>query len=182
MQVFIQITAGADTGPLFNLASNADIPAFSGFESGVDKADLVTGYTTTAPAGTTIVRVTSTGSCTNSIDILLSTTTTTSTTTSAPYSVFVVGFDVTASPSPGGWAVNTDACSGSGTPLTLYANPASTTFQDLITNGHALYTDNTLTTPFNGQGLWYKTLTPASNDVVRIDTSGFIDVSIFNCP
>lgn len=82
MQIFIQITAGADTGPLFNLASNADVPEFSGFESGVNKADLVAGYTTTAPAGTTTVRVTSTGSCTNSEDILLGTTSTTSTTSS----------------------------------------------------------------------------------------------------
>lgn len=82
MQIFIQITAGADTGPLFNLASNADVPAFSGFESGVNKADLVAGYTTEAPAGTTTVSVTSTGDCTNSINIVLGTTSTTSTTSS----------------------------------------------------------------------------------------------------
>lgn len=72
MQVFIQITAGADTGPLFNLSSDADPGgAFSGFESGVSKADLVAGYTTTAPAGATVIRVTSTGLCTEFVNIVL---------------------------------------------------------------------------------------------------------------
>ena len=182
MLVTIQITAGADTGPLFNLSSDADSPPFSGFESGVPKASLVAGYTTTVPSGATIVRVTSTGFCTNFTNLPIGSTTTTTTTTALPYSVFVVGFDVSVSPGPSGWSSNTLACGGSGTPLTLYANPASTTFQDLITNGHALYTNSSLTTPFNGQGLWYQTVTPAGNNVVRIDTNGFIDTAIYNCP
>jgi hypothetical protein len=174
-------TAGSDTGP-FDLYENSTGP-FVLFESAVDKIDLTTlpGYSTTVPSGTTQVRVQSTGVCPNYIDIVLEQTTTTTTTTALPYSVFVVGFDVTASPSPGGFASNTLACSGSGTPLTLYSNPASTTFDQLISNGHALYTNNTLTTPFDGQGLWYKALSPASNRVVRIDTNGFIDTAIYNC-
>lgn len=97
-------TAGADTGP-FNLYSDVD-GFVSAFETGVSKAALVAGYTTTlAPNGTTTVRVMSNNPlCTNYIDIPVlpcgsttttttsssttttssSTTTTTSTTTAVP--------------------------------------------------------------------------------------------------
>lgn len=73
-------TAGTDTGP-FNLFSDVD-GYTTAFVSGVSKSALVAGYTTTlAPVGTTIVRVKSTGLCSNYIDITLTLPTTTTTTT-----------------------------------------------------------------------------------------------------
>jgi hypothetical protein len=63
-------TAGADSGP-FDLYSNLDsftVP----FETGVSKASLVGGYTTTlVPDYTTTVRVVSTGMCISSVNIPL---------------------------------------------------------------------------------------------------------------
>lgn len=63
-------TAGADSGP-FNLYS--DVDGFtSAFEVGVAKASLEAGYASSlVPDYTTVVRVLSTGACTNYIDILL---------------------------------------------------------------------------------------------------------------
>jgi hypothetical protein len=77
-------TAGADTGP-FNLFSDAD--GFTApFQTGVAKASLVAGYTSTVvPDGATVVRVRSTSVlCTNYVDLPIAgiTTSTTSTTTS----------------------------------------------------------------------------------------------------
>jgi hypothetical protein len=80
-------TAGADTGP-FNLYSDVD-GFISAFETGVSKAALLAGYTSSlVPNGTTIIRVMSSNElCTNFIDITISgecTTTTTTTTTTLP--------------------------------------------------------------------------------------------------
>ena len=60
-------TAGADSGP-FNLLSNAD--SFSTpFETNITRSSLLLGYTTNLiPDAATVVRVQSTGSCTNFID------------------------------------------------------------------------------------------------------------------
>ena len=62
--------AGADTGPfdLYSDATSYTVP----FQTGVSRATLQSGYGTTAPDGTTIVRVTSTSAlCPVSIDITL---------------------------------------------------------------------------------------------------------------
>jgi hypothetical protein len=82
MTVLITLTvAGADSGP-FNLYSNLD-GYTSAFETGVSKAALLAGYSSSlVPDFTTIIRVMSTGVCTNYIDIpvgLIPTTTTTTT-------------------------------------------------------------------------------------------------------
>ena len=82
MKVLITLTvAGADSGP-FNLYSNTD-GFVSAFETGVSKASLLAGYASAlVPDYTTVIRVLSTGDCTNYIDIVLDEpTTTTSTTT-----------------------------------------------------------------------------------------------------
>jgi len=82
MTVYITLTtAGADTGP-FNIYSDVD-GYVSAFETGVSKASLLAGYTSSlAPNGTTIVRVMSASAlCTNYIDLTLSMCTTTTTTT-----------------------------------------------------------------------------------------------------
>jgi len=80
MFIYITLTsAGADSGP-FNLYSNVD-GYVSAFATNVPKATLLAGYSVIAPAGTTTVRIISTGVCTNFIDVTVSTTTTTTTTT-----------------------------------------------------------------------------------------------------
>lgn len=85
MTVLITLTvAGADSGP-FNLYSNLD-GYVTAFESGVPKASLLAGYSSSlVPDFTTIIKVLSTGACTNYIDIVLDeVTTTTTSTTGAP--------------------------------------------------------------------------------------------------
>lgn len=85
MDILLTLTlAGADTGP-FDLYSDVD-GYVAAFETGVLKADLLAGYTTTfAPTGTNVVRVKSTGLCENYIDIVLTVPTTTTTTTTVLY-------------------------------------------------------------------------------------------------
>ena len=80
MTVLITLTtAGTDTGP-FNLYSNVD-GYVSAFETGVSKAALLAGYSSAlVPNGTTIIRIKSTGTCVNYIDVSVVTTTTTTTT------------------------------------------------------------------------------------------------------
>lgn len=101
MIVLITLTAaGTNTGPLFNLYSDTDgyvVP----FESGVTKAALVAGYLSTlVPNGTTIVRVQSTGACTNYIDINVvnTTTTTTSSSTSTSSTTLTTSSTTTSAP------------------------------------------------------------------------------------
>jgi hypothetical protein len=88
-------TAGTSTGP-FNLLSDYD-SYVSPFETNKSKATLVTGYTSSlVPNTATIVRVLSSGSCTNYVDLPISgsvttTSTTTSTTTLTTSNRFRVG-------------------------------------------------------------------------------------------
>jgi hypothetical protein len=84
MTVFITLTlAGANVGP-FNLYSDID-GYTTAFESGVSAAALLAGYSSDlVPDGTTIIRLLSTGQCTNYFDIVLTELTTTTTTTGAP--------------------------------------------------------------------------------------------------
>jgi len=85
-------TAGTDTGP-FNLFSDVDGYTVA-FVSGVSKSALVSGYSTSlAPVGTTIVRVKSTGLCSNYIDIILAPSTTTTTTSTCPTYYQLAGCD-----------------------------------------------------------------------------------------
>jgi hypothetical protein len=91
MTVLITLTiAGSDTGP-FSLFSNLDAYT-SAFESGVSKASLLAGYPSAlVPDYTTVVRLRSTGDCTNFIDIPLytsPTTTSTSSTTTTTTTIF----------------------------------------------------------------------------------------------
>jgi hypothetical protein len=101
MTVLITLTtAGTDTGP-FDLYSNVD-GYVSAFEIGVSKAALVAGYSSAlVPNGATIIRIKSTGTCVNYIDVNVVTTTTT-TTTGTPTTTTTT----TAAPS----TVTIDAC------------------------------------------------------------------------
>jgi hypothetical protein len=81
ISILITLTSGADAGP-FELRSDFDGYA-TAWESGISRASLITGYTSIlVPSGSTIVRVQSTGVCTNYRDISISIPTTTTTTTS----------------------------------------------------------------------------------------------------
>lgn len=63
-------TAGTDSGP-YNLYSDVD-GYTTAFETAVDKTSLLAGYSSNnAPALTTTVQIKSTGSCTNSINVIL---------------------------------------------------------------------------------------------------------------
>lgn len=102
MTVYVTLTtAGADTGP-FNLYSDVD-GYISAFETGVSKASLLAGYTSSlAPNGTTIVRVMSASAlCKNYVDLTLTMCTTTTTTT-------IVGecasYDLTGGVGGGSWS------------------------------------------------------------------------------
>jgi hypothetical protein len=90
MTVLITLTtAGTDTGP-FDLYSDAD-GFVSAFETGVSKAALQAGYPSSlVPNTATVIRVKSSGICTNYIDIpLTTTTTTTSSTTTTTTTVYI---------------------------------------------------------------------------------------------
>ncbi len=82
MTVFITLTiAGSDSGP-FDLYSNLD-GYTSAFESGVSKASLLAGYSSSlVPDFTSTIRIKSNGVCTNYIDVLVDSPTTTTTSSS----------------------------------------------------------------------------------------------------
>jgi hypothetical protein len=63
-------TAGTSVGP-FNMLSDAD-SYVTPFETNVSRATLVTGYTSSlVPNAATIIRVLSSGSCTQSVDLTI---------------------------------------------------------------------------------------------------------------
>jgi hypothetical protein len=105
MSIFLQLTlVGEDVGNTFSLFSNADNYT-TAFSTGVSKSSLLTGYTTSAPTGTTVVRVQSTsGVCDNYVTIVLieptttTTTSSTSTTTTSTTSTSTTTTTTTAAP------------------------------------------------------------------------------------
>lgn len=87
MTVLITLSiAGTDSGP-YDLYSSPNGVTFTLFATGIAKSALLAGYTSyVVPDGSTVIRVMSTGVCTNYIDLTITggTTTTTSSTTAAP--------------------------------------------------------------------------------------------------
>ncbi len=85
-------------------------------------------------------------------------------------------FDVTASPSPGGWNTSTLACEGTGTPLTVYfSGPVCpTSFYEVFTNGKAIYTDSALTTVLAGGDKWFKDAQLGTGNYMSVGNDGFI--------
>ena len=81
----IQITITPTTAGPFDLYSDVDFYA-TAFDTNVSAASLISGYTTSAPDGTSYVRVLSVGTCKNYVDELIpcSVPTTTTTTTATP--------------------------------------------------------------------------------------------------
>jgi hypothetical protein len=98
----------------------------------------------------------------------------------ASFCTKTIYFDVTATPSPGGWSSSTLACQGTGTPLTVYHQTGSggnctASFQEVFNNGWALYLTSSLTSPVTGSFTWYKTVqAPNSGNALQIDNDGFI--------
>ena len=95
MTVLVTLTlAGTDVGP-FNLFSNVD-GYTTALATGVSRTALVAGYNLlNVPDNASVIRVKSTGTCTNYLDILLSgatttTTSSTSSTTTTSTTTFVV--------------------------------------------------------------------------------------------
>lgn len=84
MNVVIQlISANPDTGP-FNLYSDSDVFT-TPFATGISRSALLAGYSTSAvPSNATIIRVTSTGTCQNSVNMPITGVSTTTTTTGTP--------------------------------------------------------------------------------------------------
>lgn len=140
MTVLITLTiAGSDSGP-FDLYSNVD-GYTSAFETGVSKAALMAGYSSAlVPNGTTIVRVKSTGVCTNYIDITLVTTTTTTSTSTTTTTTTTVPFT--------SWEARYSNSIGAvcATPSVIVYTASGASF----TTGDTVYTDSGLTTPLLG--------------------------------
>jgi hypothetical protein len=172
MTVLITLTtAGSSTGP-FSLYSNANSYS-TPFETGVAKSSLLAGYTSTlVPNGTTIIRVMSTGTCTNYTDIPVtpcttttttsstSSTTTTTTTTAAPcQQIYLYG-------------PNSNPCDHLGS-FTLYDVDSVLTPTRLYVNGECGIT------PVVGGNQWYSQGPGA--DSYQVDNGGFI-VATTACP
>lgn len=109
-------TPGADTGP-FNLYSSIDL--INPLVTGISRAALIAGYTlNSVPDAATYVRVTSTGACTNSLNINItnpvSPTTTTTTT--------IAGTTTTTTTSGGGPTTTTTTTTSVPVTCTLYQN------------------------------------------------------------
>jgi hypothetical protein len=104
-------TAGTDSGP-FNLYSDAD-GYVTAFATSISKSALLAGYTSTVvPNGSTIIRIKSTGVCTNYIDVTLGGITTTTTTTAAGPTISFVGARTCSFTTAGGGG---SSCTGNGT-------------------------------------------------------------------
>jgi hypothetical protein len=191
MTVLITLTtAGTSTGP-FSLYSNVDSYS-TPFVTGVSRSSLLAGYTSTVvPNGTTIVRVMSTGTCTNYTDISVvpcSTTTTTSTststTTTTTTTVPPTTTTTTTSSSPVMYTINSgasgtsgEACGQSPT-ISVWAQPGFTVpFVTMI-----LYTiQSPLSNPFIGSPGWHKLIGPSGTYAVEITTAGEI-TNYVTCP
>jgi Tfp pilus assembly protein PilW len=133
-------TAGTSTGP-FSLLSNYD-SYVTPFETNITKTTLVTGYTSSlVPDTATIIRVLSSGSCTNHTDLtIVPTTTTTTTTTSTTTTTTTVAFAT--------FSVRTSVSAltvCAQTPQTVY-----TAFGNTIITGTSVFTNTFLTLPLLG--------------------------------
>jgi hypothetical protein len=133
MNVLITLTtAGADTGP-FNLYSNTD-SYVTAFATNIAKSLLVAGYTSTVvPTGTSTIRVRSTGTCTNYVDLVVTGTTPTTTTTTTPTPT------TTTTTTAGGGTTTTTTTSGGGTTTTTTTSETPTTTTTTTTPSNQWY-------------------------------------------
>lgn len=179
MTVLITLTlAGVDTGP-FDIYSDSD-GYTTPLATGVAKSALVSGYSLAGvPNDATIIRVTSTGTCTNHIDMLISnvtTTTTTSTSTSTTTSTSTSTTTTTTTAGPcqqiNLYPGNANACDHLGS-LTLFDTDNALTPTRLWVEGECGVT------PVIGGNQWYSQ--GAGSDSYQVDNGGFI-IATFSCP
>jgi hypothetical protein len=166
MTVIITLSvAGTDTGP-FDLYTDLDGFA-TPFESGISRSSLLSGYTSSiVPDYANTIRVQSTGTCTNYVDI----TVTATTTTMAPsYYTYYRG------------SLNTNATSGD---ACLNA-PSTQCFADALVpyNNMVLYTDSSLTTPIVANATYWVSLANPNDTryAVQIGVDGSIGTSKVLC-
>jgi len=152
MTVVITLTtAGADTGP-FNLYSNVD-GFTSAFATGISKATLLAGYTSTVvPNNTTVVRALSTSAYCNGsyVDMNIS---------GLPsYYTYLIS---------GSTQLNAaDACENLTTPDTVYSLQADS---PIVVN---FYTNSLCTILFSGNGNYYKYRLQSSSTFYSAQISG----------
>ena len=157
MNVLVTLTmAGVDTS-VFNLYSNVDNYT-TPIASGISKATLLNGYTTSAPNGTTIVRVkSSAGLCTNYSDFVLGarpTTTTTTTASGTTTTTTTVAPTTTTTTTSGGGTTTTTTTNTPTTTTTTTVEPTTTT----TTTSGPVTTTTTTTAQYQSPNNTYYTL------------------------
>ena len=115
--------------------------------------------------------------CTECNNANTTTTTSTSTTTTVPvYYTNTIHND-----GSGGWTTGLTACQSSGFPVTVYTAENATVLQ-IAQNGYIMYTDTLLTTPFNGNNEYFKSVSGVNDGIyMRINSSG-ITTEQASCP
>jgi hypothetical protein len=169
-------------GEVFQVDSDGAMSLF-----GVCPSPTPTPTPTNTPTNT-LPATTPTNTPTNSgTPNLTPTNTSTPTATSAnTLCTLTIYFDVSQSPGTQGWNSSTNACNGTGTPLTVYfsntPNGCPTTFQDVFNDGKAIYTNSSLTTVLTGNNQYYKSVSaPNSGIAIQVDNSGFISTLSAPC-
>jgi hypothetical protein len=156
-------TAGSDSGP-FNLYSDLD-GYTTAFETAVPKASLLAGYASSlVPDFTTVVRILSTGVCTNYIDVTL--TTIEPTLRQGQVSL-------------GSGPMSGDGCAYGETSIDCWVLGTGD-----INESNIVYTDSGATTLFVGNGEFYSIilLEYSIQYSAPIDSSGVIQSGITVCP
>lgn len=129
MNVVIQlISANVNTGP-FNLYSNSDVFT-TPFATGISRSALLAGYSTSAvPSNATIIRVTSAGTCQNSVDMPIAglTTTTTTTVVSSTTTTTTTASPTTTTTTTATPTTTTTTTAGGGTTTTTTTGTPTTT-------------------------------------------------------
>jgi uncharacterized delta-60 repeat protein len=81
---------------------------------------------------------------------------------------------------PLGWNSQSEACEGTGSPITVYVNGSgfSSFFDAVVTNGEPLYTGTTFIPAnlYNGQDKWYKDQQLPGGNVFTIGTDGAVSL------
>jgi hypothetical protein len=84
-----------------------------------------------------------------------------------------------------GWDSDTDACNGTGTPITVYfsntPNGCPSTFQDASSDGKVIYTDAALTSVLAGNDKYYKSVS-SSNSGIAIQVGNDGSISTVSAP
>ena len=138
-------TAGTSVGP-FNMLSDADSYA-APFETNISRATLVTGYTSSlVPNAATIIRALSSGSCTNYVDLYITSSVPTTTTTTTTTTTSTTTTTTTAVPTTSTTTTTTTAAPTTTTSTTTTTTTAVPTTSTTTTTTTAAPTTTTSTT------------------------------------